>query len=86
MPSLQVSVPGHATMSMIVPAPRSPSPILFNSRYNSGKSISLTQRKTRFCSTVVRMFSPQYFRARSATCRACDEVMSPMGSEIVTTA
>ena len=33
-----------------------------------------------FCSTVVRIVSPVYLRAMSASARACSEVRSPSGS------
>ena len=57
MPSLQVSVPGQAVMSTMVPAPASPRPTAFNSRKSAGRSASGTQRSTMFCSTVVRTLS-----------------------------
>ena len=55
-------------------------------RVESGRSASLTQRSTRFCSTVLRTVSFMYLREMSATARSCVAVMSPSGSAIVTVA
>src|SRR5436305_1605524 len=54
MPSLHVSVPGQAATSTIVPAPASLSPSDLSSLYSSTTRAWRTQRRTRFCSTVVR--------------------------------
>ena len=59
IPSLQVSVPGQDTTSTIVPAPASAKSAAFRSLYSAGRSASLTQRRTMFCSTVVRMRFPR---------------------------
>ena len=86
MPSLQVSVPGQAVMSTMVPAPGAASCAASRSAWRAGRSAVLTQRSTRFCSTVVRTVSRMYLRAMSATARICGEVMSPSGSAMVTVA
>ena len=70
IPSLQVSVPGQAAISTIVPAPGCASPAAFSALYNSGKSLWLTQRRTIFCSTVVRIVSFVNWRAISANDRS----------------
>ena len=48
MPSLQVSVPGHAVMSVMVPAPAPARSIVFSASYTAGRSASLTQRSSMF--------------------------------------
>ena len=87
MPSLHVSVPGQGTTSTIVLGARRDSRLAaFSSLYRAGRSASLTQRSTMFCSTVVRMVSRVYLRAMSASERSWSEVMSPSGRQIVTVA
>jgi hypothetical protein len=76
---LQVSVPGQAVMSAIVPAPADASPIAPSASKTAGRSASAMKRSTMFCSTVVRIRSPEYARAMSAKPRACSLVRSPIG-------
>ena len=57
MPSLQVSVPGQATMSKMLLAPAWPSPAPSSALNSAGTSALLTHRMTKFCSTVVRTVS-----------------------------
>ena len=67
MPSLQVSVPGQATMSRMLLAPGSLRPIASSAWYSAGTSDLLTQRITKFCSTVVRIVPLVNSRAMSAS-------------------
>ena len=69
MPNLHVSVPGHATGSWIVSAVARSSRAACNSLKSAGRSVSLTQRKTMFWSTVSRTVSFTYLRPKSATTR-----------------
>ena len=71
IPSLQVSVPGQVTMSTIVPAPGSAklAPLPAPGKC-SGRSLLLTQRITKFCSTVVRTVSFVNRRTMSASERS----------------
>ena len=57
----------HEVMSLMLSAPASDSPMRCRSLYSSGRSPSLTQRNTRFCSTVARTVSRVYLRAICAS-------------------
>ena len=81
-PSLQVSVPGQVTISTMVPAPGSPS--RWRSARKVGQIAWLTQRITKFCSTVVRTVSLVKRRTISASGRSWFAVISPSGNVTVT--
>ena len=58
MPSLQLSVPGQETTSVISWAPASARPISLSSLHSFGRVDLGTQRNSRFCSVVVRTRLP----------------------------
>ena len=71
---MHVSVPGHAVMSLMVPAPGSARCARSSAEKTAGRSASLTQRRSMFWSAVVRIVSPVNCRAMSASARPCSDV------------